>query len=174
MDENFERTKVVSNSTADVTMKFLQRYILNNGELHELRWDKAQTFRAKKIQLFCNTNNIKLLFAPLDDHRAIGVVEKMIVKRGLGVMRIDPANIPYNLASHVAEIIKTLHIISHGETKFSPFEAHLGRKPSTHLSNVATTSSPNNLNWENAEDACLDQKNLTNTPLPAEIKHDLQ
>ena len=108
MDENFERTKVVSNTTADVTMKFLQRYILKNGELHELRWDKAQIFRAKKIQLFCNTKNIKLLFAPVDDHRAIGVVERMIVtvKRGLGVMRIDPANIPYNLASHVAEIIK--------------------------------------------------------------------
>ena len=154
----------------------MQRYILNNGELHELRWDKAQIFRAKKIQLFYNTNNIKLLFAPVDDHRAIGVVERMIVKakRGLGVMRIDPANIPYNLASHVAEIIKTLHIISHGETKFSPFEAHLGRKPSTLLSNVATNRSPINLNWENAEDACLDRKNLTNTPLPAEIKHDLQ
>ena len=50
----------------------------------------------------------------------------------------------------------------------------MGRTPNTSLSNVATSSSPYNLNWENAKHACLDQKNLTKPPLPAEVKHDLQ
>ena len=50
----------------------------------------------------------------------------------------------------------------------------MSRKPNTPLSNLATTSSPANLNWENAKHACLDRKNLTKPPLPAEIMLDLQ
>ena len=96
------------------------------------------------------------------------------LKHRLGVMRTDPANTPYKLASDVAEIIKTLRLTPHGVTKISPFEAHMGRKPNTPLSNLATTSSPTNLNWENAKHACLDRKNLTTPPLPAEIMHYLQ
>ena len=140
--------------------RYRQRYISNNGVLRRLRCDKAQTFRAKKVQLFCNTNNIKLLFAPVDDHRAIGVVERMIqtLKRRLGVLGIDPANTPYKLASDVAEIIKTLRIAPQDVTKISPFEAYMGRKSNIPLSNMATASSPTNLYWENAKHACLDRK----------------
>ena len=89
-------------------------------------------------------------------------------------MKIDKTNTPYKLASGVAEIIKTLRITPHGVTNVSPFEAHIGRKPNTPLSSVATSSSPNNLIWESAKHACLDIKNLTKPPLPAEIMHDLQ
>ena len=48
------------------------------------------------------------------------------------------------------------------------------RKPNTPLSNVANSSSPNNLNSESAKHACLDRKILTKPPLPAEVMHDLQ
>ena len=48
------------------------------------------------------------------------------------------------------------------------------RKPNNSLSNIATTSSSNKFNWENAKHACLDQKNLTKPSLPAEIMHNLQ
>ena len=90
----------------------MQPYISNNGVPRKIGCDQAQKFRAKKFQLFCHTNNIKLLFAPVDDHRAFGLVERMIqtLKRRLAVMRIDQANLPYKLASDVAEIIKMLRI----------------------------------------------------------------
>ena len=103
------------------------------------------------------------MFAPVDDRRAIGVVERMIqtLKRRLAVMKMDQTNTPYKLASDVAELIKTLRITPHSVTKISRFEAHMGRKPNTPLSNVATSSSLNNLNWESAKHACLDRKNLT-------------
>ena len=171
----FPTTKFVSNTTAYIAIKFMQRYISNNGVRGQLGCNQAQIFRAKTIQLFCNTNNIKLLFAPVNGHRAIGVVERMIqtLKCRLGVMGMDPANTPYKLASDVAEIDKTLRITPHGVTKISPFETHISRKPNTSLSHLATTSSPTNLNWENAKHACLHWKNLTNPPLPAEIMHDL-
>ena len=94
-------------------------------------------------------------------------------------MKIDQSKTPYKLASDVAEILKsrrnkTLRITTHGVTKFSPFVAHMGRKPNTPLSNIATNSSPNNLNWEGAKHACLVRKNLTKPPLPAEVMHDLE
>ena len=154
----------------------MQRYLSINGVPRRLRCDRAQTFRTKNFQLFYSTNIIKQLFAPVDDHRAIGVAERMIqtLKRRLAVMRIDQTNTSYKLASGVAEIIKTLRVTPHSLTKISPFEAHMGRKSNTPLSNVATSSSPNNLNWESAKYACLDRKNLTKSPLPAEVMHDLQ
>ena len=65
----FPTAKVVSNTTAKIPIKFMQRYIFNNRVPRRLRCDQTQTFRAKKFHLFCNTNNIKLLFAPVDDHR---------------------------------------------------------------------------------------------------------
>ena len=119
---------------------------------------------------------LKLLFAPVDDHRATGVVERMIqtINRRLAVMKINQSNTPYKLASDVAEIIKILIITPHSVTNFSPFEADMGRKPKTPLSNIATNSSPNNLNCESAKQAYLDQTNLTKPPLPAEVMHDLE
>ena len=116
----FPTAKVVTNTTADIAIKFMQRYISNNGVPCRIRCNQAQTYRSKKFQLFCHTNNFKLLFAPVDDHRAIGVVERMIqtLKRRLAITRIDKTNTPYKLASDVAEIIKTLRITPHSVTKF--------------------------------------------------------
>ena len=62
--------------------------------------------------LYCKDNNIKLLSAPVDDHRSIGMVERLIrtLKSRLSVMKIDNRNKPYKLASDIAELIKTLRI----------------------------------------------------------------
>ena len=50
----------------------------------------------------------------------------------------------------------------------------MGRTPNTPLSKVATRVSPIIWYWENAKHACLDRKNLTKPPLPAEVIHDIQ
>ena len=87
----FPTAKIVSNTTVDIAIDFMQRYIFNNWVPRRLRCDQAQTFRAKKFHLFCNTNNIKVLFTSVDDHRAIGVVKRMsqTLKRRLAVMKFD-------------------------------------------------------------------------------------
>ena len=115
--------EVVSNTTTDVALKFMQRYFSNNGVPRRLRCNQAQKFCAKNFQLFCKSKNIKLLFAPVDDHRSIGVVEVLtkILKRRLGVMRIDPNSTPFKIASSVAEIVKTLRITPHGVTQNHTF-----------------------------------------------------
>ena len=48
------------------------------------------------------------------------------------------------------------------------------RKPKNALSNLVTSSSPNNLSWENAKNSYLDRKNLTQAPFPAEVMYDVQ
>ena len=90
----FPTAKVITTTTADIAINFMQRYISNNGVPRRLRCVQAQKFRGKKFQPFCSTNNIKELFAPVDDHRAIGVVESMIqtLKRRLAVLEIDKTN----------------------------------------------------------------------------------
>ena len=67
-----------------------------------------------------------------------------------------------------------LRITPHGVTKVSPFEAHMGEKQNTPLFNLATTISPDNLNWEKTKHSCSDQKNLTKPAQPAEIMHVLE
>ena len=137
----FPTAKVVTNSRADGAIKFMQRYISNNGVPGRLRCDQAQT---KKFQVICNTNNMKLLFAPVDDNRAIMVVERMVqtIKRRLVVRRIDQCNTPYKKASDVGEVLKSLRITPQGITKISPFERHMSRKTKNALSNGARFSSP--------------------------------
>ena len=69
----------------------MQRYISKKGKLRQPRCNQAQTFRAKTTQTILQQKNIKLLFAPVDGHREIGVVERriQILKQRLWIMRID-------------------------------------------------------------------------------------
>ena len=47
---------------------------------------------------------------------------------------------PFKLASKGAEKTKNLITSSHGTTKKIPFEAHMGQKSNTPLSNIAATN----------------------------------
>ena len=87
---------------------------------------------------------------------------------------IDGNDPPDKLASEVAKIIETVKITPQVTTKISPFDAHMSVKLNMLLSNIATTSSPINLSWENTKRACMDQKNLMYPPLQPDIRHDLQ
>ena len=80
----FPTVKVGSNTTADVAKKRMHR---NDGVPRKLRCDQAQTFRAmKKFPLF-KSNNIKKIFTPVDDHRSMGVIERLIEKSRLGLCK---------------------------------------------------------------------------------------
>ena len=48
----FPRIKVVSDTTADIAIDFMQRCISNNEVSLKLRCNQAQTLRANKFQIF--------------------------------------------------------------------------------------------------------------------------
>ena len=148
----------------------MQTHIVNHGVPRNIRCDQAQRFRAKKFMIYCKSKNIKLIFAPVDDHRSMGMLERLIrtLNTRLSIMKIDKNNSPYKLASDVAELIKTLRITPQATTKITPFEAHYGRKPNTPLSNICTKPKISNLSWENTKLSCLDEKILTKPALTFE------
>ena len=96
--------------------------------------------------IYCKKKNIKLIFPPVDDHRAMGMVERLIraLKTRLSVIKLVKNNQPYILASDVAELIKTLRITPHATTKITLFEAHYGRKSNNFLRNVSTSPKVSN------------------------------
>ena len=73
----FPSAKVVTNTKADTIIRFMKTPIVNHG-FHETYGVQAQGFRAKKFMLYCKDDNIKLIFAPVDDHRSVGMVERLI------------------------------------------------------------------------------------------------
>ena len=85
----FPSAKVVTNTKADTIVRFMQTHIVNQGVPQNIRCDQAQGLRAKKFMLFCKDNNIKLILAPVDDHRSIGMAERLIrtLKSRLSVMK---------------------------------------------------------------------------------------
>ena len=169
----FPYAKDVANNRADTIIPFMQNQIVNHRHPRNIRCDQAQGFRAKKFLIYCKTNHIKLIFAPVDDHRAMGMVARLIrpLKSRLAIMKIDKNN-TYKLASDVAELIKTLRITPNATTKNTPFEVQFGRRPNTPLTNISTSLNFLYLSCENTKLSCLDEKVLTKPALSVEAMWD--
>ena len=86
----------------------MQRYIAKKAVPRRIKCNQVQTFRSKKVQLGCKDNNINLLSAQVDNHRAKGLVERLIqiLKTKLGIKSVDPNNTPKQVASDVSELKK--------------------------------------------------------------------
>ena len=74
----FLTAEVFDRANADNILKFLQEYVLLHGILRSMRLDQARCKTGQQIKAFCNQNNIQLTEAPIHDHRAIGLVERLI------------------------------------------------------------------------------------------------
>ena len=152
-----------TNNKADTIIRFMQNHIVNQGVPRVIRSDQAQGFRDKKFLIYCKSKHIKLIFAPVDDHSAMGMVETLIrtLKSRLAIMKIGKSIKPYKLASDVAKLIKTLRITPNATTKITTFEAQYGKKAITTLSNLSTSPKSSNLSRKNTKLSCLDKKILS-------------
>ena len=143
------------------------------------RYPHAEVFKdcdtqAREIELFCKNKNIKLILAPAGDHRATGMVERLIqtLKRRIAVMEHDPLWSSADLATIVAKIIESIGLIPNATTKIKPFVAHFGRPPNTKLSNMITKPSIKNLSYKQINKYASDQATLRHPALPREIMWD--
>ena len=59
-------------------LKFLDMYIENHGIPRSIRLDQAKCLVGNQVKTFCNKINIDIIEAPVNDHRAIGLVERLI------------------------------------------------------------------------------------------------
>ena len=75
-------------------IKFLDDYIHIHGVPRNIRLDKARCLIGYKVKNCCKQHNINIITAPANDHRAIGLVERLTqtIKRRLGCMKLDSRN----------------------------------------------------------------------------------
>ena len=59
-------------------VKFLRECAYNHGIPRTIRLDQATCLVGKQVTSYCNENSIDILDAPVGDHRAIGLVERLI------------------------------------------------------------------------------------------------
>ena len=72
-------------------VKFLRDYAYTHGIPRTIRLDQATFLVGKQVTNYCNENNINIIDAPVGDHTAIGLVERMIqtIKRRLFCMKAE-------------------------------------------------------------------------------------
>ena len=153
--------EIVKNASGQNVIKFLNSYIYHHGVPRTIRLDHARCFTGKKFETFCTENNITPIYAPANDHRAIGLVERIIqtIKRQLSCMKLQ-LNKKFKLENSLKAIIQRLRISKQKTINTTPFEAHFGRKCNTPISNITTKSNSKNLNYNAILNYYLDEDTI--------------
>ena len=153
----FPTAEVFDRASADNILKFLQKYVLLHGIPRSIRLDQARCQTGNQIKAFCSQKNIQLFEAPIHDHRAIGLVERLIqtIKNRLACIK-TAAQKQFNLKASINFLIYQLRICRQKTINISPFEAHFGKKAKTPLSNISTKPNPNNLTYKRILNKYLD------------------
>ena len=138
-------------------VKFLPEYAYNHGIPRTIRSDQATCLVGKPVTSYYNENNIDILDAPVGDHRAIGLVERMIqtMKRPLSCMKAENKE-TFATSTAIKQIISDLRLTKQKTTKITPIEAHFGRPANAPLKNISTLPSSLNLTYEKIINHYLD------------------
>ena len=146
----FPTAEVFDRANADNILKFLQEYVLLHGITRSIRLDQSRCQTGQQIKAFCSQNNIQLIEAPIHDHRAIGLVERLIqtIKNRLACIKTAARN-QFNVKASINSIIYQLRICRQKTINVSPFEAHFGRKANTPLSKISTKPDLSSLIYKN-------------------------
>ena len=153
----FPTAEVFDRANADNILKFLQEYVLLHGIPRAIRLDQARCQTGHRIKTFCNQINIQLIEAPIHDHRAIGLVERLIqtIKNRLACIKTAVQN-QFIMKASINSIIYQLRICRQNTIGISLFEAHFGRKANTPLSNITTNPDSKSLTYKNILNKYLD------------------
>ena len=159
----YPTAEIVNNASGQNVIKFLNNYIYiyHHGVPRTVRLDQARCFTGKNFETFCTENNITPIYAPANDHRAIGLVERIIqtIKRQLSCMK-SHLNKKLNLENSLKSIIQRLRISKQKTINTTPFEAHFGRKCNTPISNITAKPYSKNLNYNAILNYYLDEDTI--------------
>ena len=152
----FRSAQIRSSTSAKPIINSLSKYIALHGIPRTIRTDQGSGFISKEVREFCHEHNLKVIFSPVGDHRATGLVERLIrtIKERFLVMaqkRPKPS-----LETALLKIIKCLRTVTQQSLNCSPFEAHFGRSPNTIWHNFVKSPSSSNPDWNNTL-LCIDK-----------------
>ena len=86
---------------------------------------------SQDFKLFCDSNNIKIVFCIIGDHRSNGLVEKLVHTVKIKLLAISQEHQKRTLQNAVSKVIWNLRSSYQSKIKCSPFEIHYNRKPNT-------------------------------------------
>ena len=170
----FPTAEVFDRANADNILKFLQEHVLLHGIPRSIRLDQARCQTGQQIKAFCSQNKIQIIEAPIHDHRAIGLVERLIqtIKNRLACIKTAAQN-QFKFKASINSIIYQLRICRQKTINISPFEAHFGRKTNSPLGNILTEPDPNSLTYERILNKYLDLETVRSEELISEENWDV-
>ena len=137
----------------------MNQYISQHSVPRKIFMDQGSSFTSKAIKSFCNSEGIEIVYAPVNDHRATGCVERTIDSLKNSVLTYAKEKDSGNLESMVERALSAIRFALNAKLKKSPLEAHHGREANTVLRNLTKKPSLQNLNWNRVlkqKSACLD------------------
>ena len=107
----FPTAESFDKANAENNLKLFQENFLLHGIHRTIRLDQAQCHIGHQIKAFCNQNNIQLIEAPIYDHRAIGLVERLTqtIKNRLACIKAAARN-HFNLKASINSVIYRLRM----------------------------------------------------------------
>ena len=127
----FPSAKITSSTSSKTVIEFSQEYIFLHGIPYSIRVDHATCFTCQDFKSFCDSNNIKIIFCTVGDHRSNGLVEKLVHTVKIKLLAISKEHDKSTLQNAVSKIIWNLRSSYQSKIKCSPFEIHYNRKPNT-------------------------------------------
>ena len=127
----FPSAKITSSTSSKTVIECLQDYIFLHGIPYSIRVDHATCFTSQDFKLFCDSNNIEIIFCTVGDHRSNGLVEKLVHTVKVKLLAISNEHHKCTLQNAVSNIIWNLRSTYQSKIKCSPFEIHYNRKPNT-------------------------------------------
>ena len=158
----YPTVRIFDNANGVNVVKFLHDYAYTHGIPRTIRLDQATCLVGKQVTNYCNENNINILDAPVGDHRAIGLVERMIqtIKRRLSCMKAENKD-TFSPAKAIKQIVSDLRLTKQKTTKITTFEAHFGRPANTPLRNISTLPKSLNLTYGKIVNHYLDAETVS-------------
>ena len=105
-------------------MEFLDMYNENHGVPRSIQLDPAKCPVGNQVKTFCNKNNIEIFEAPVNNHHAIGLVERLLqtIKNRLAFTENENvANNSFHVKRAIKIFIHQLRIYKEKTKITSPF-----------------------------------------------------
>ena len=132
---------------AKLIINFLRKIISFHGIARTIRMEQGSGLFSKEVREFCQDKNINVIFIPVGDHRAMGLVEQFIrtIEERLTVMAQE--NPKPSLEIALLKFIKCARTVTQQSLNCSPVEAHFSRSPNTIWHNLVKFPTSRNLDW---------------------------
>ena len=125
----FPRAQVYKDCDTETALNYLEEYCRINCILCTYDVIKHRLLKPLNLNFSVKNRNIKLIVAIAGNHRATGMIERLLqtIKRKVAVMAPDPLW----SSADLAKIMESIELIPISTTRIKPSEAHYGGPTNT-------------------------------------------